>query len=102
MNIDLTRFKPGALTAETIQGFWGPQVCVRLEIKNVQTGELGAIGAACSLPHAEYFTPEEYKTECKRRVRALIIDLLSHEIDECLYIDGARACANPHPEEGTR
>lgn len=31
-------------------------------------------------------------------VRTLIINALTHEVDECLFLDGKRLCANPHPE----
>lgn len=34
----------------------------------------------------------------KAQIRATIAEVILHELDECLYIDGERLCAEPHPE----
>lgn len=34
----------------------------------------------------------------KENVRAAIIAAFTHELDECLWIDGERAASDPHPE----
>lgn len=31
-------------------------------------------------------------------IRRQLLQMLEHELDECLYIDGKRLCENPHPE----
>lgn len=31
-------------------------------------------------------------------IKSEIMSALEHEVDECLYVDGVRVCADPHPE----
>ncbi|MBN1237433.1 MAG: hypothetical protein JXB36_02975 [Gammaproteobacteria bacterium] len=66
---------------------------VVLDAKDVRTGEPGpVIGTA--------YIPLQHVNERVGRIliKDMILRALVHEVDECLYIDGARLCDDPHPE----
>ena len=89
MRVDLTRFKiDEARFVEERKERFGYRVVVLLRVRAVATG----------LPEDITFTgPLRMDPENKKAaVRDLLIQAITHEIDECLYIDGERL-TDPHP-----
>ena len=66
-------------------------------VRSVETGEEGPLVQQAFV--SRYGTLAEQQTEIRTRIVHMIKSMLMHELDECLYIDGERVCAEPHPEK---
>lgn len=94
--VDMSRWHLPELRASVL---WLPDepvpiVSVFAKIRHVQTGVVGHIQRNERLSLTQFNNPRNLKAQ----IRATITELILHELDECLYIDGERLCAEPHPE----
>ncbi len=97
---DLSRWSMPFLTAHyrEAQDFAGLELTIYAKIRDVETGEPGEVLSHKLLPY-EAARHEDYLA---RFAKAEIINLLLHELDETLYVDGERLCKNPHPKQNRK
>jgi RNase P/RNase MRP subunit p29 len=94
--VDLSRWHVPKLSASVMflpdKEF--PVVRVVASIHDRDTGEPGYVVNCTSLS----WTQANNVRILKAMIHAAIAEVILHELDECLYIDGERLCADPHPE----
>jgi len=91
MDVDLSKFKIHSLKAEVTHENGDFVILGKLEVDDVyKTGSKSRIEQRLVIPD----TFEE--GVIRVAVRKVILDLLEHEIDECLFIDGTRAQEPKH------
>lgn len=78
-------------------GEWSVKVVIK--VKDVETGEDEYISQTEVLVGATVESPPR-ADQIAKTVKRLLVDLLSHEVDEMLHVDGVRAF-EPHPPEVT-
>lgn len=95
--IDLTRFSMSKLQAIVTHEAAEASVIITVvaNVKNVDTGEIGPVASKCKL----YYDESRNDERVMHRIHQAIRELLLHELDECLYINGERLCKEPHPEK---
>lgn len=94
--IDLSRWSMPKIQARVSEDFLrcALRVDVAMQVKNVETGELGPVIASQGAELELIYDEALMKKFIYHAIRSAVL----HELDECLYIDGERLCADPHPE----
>lgn len=73
------------------------QIILEATVRDVETGESGPI-ISRKLVSLDLLLPGQQVAEMiKQLVRQMLVDMLVHELNECLYVDGERVCKEPHP-----
>lgn len=91
--VDMSRWRVPEMTVYVREAFdfAGLEIVVWARIRDVETGERGEVLNRKRVSHS--VSPRELKA----MIRAAVRDLVCHEVDECLFIDGGRL-TDPHPE----
>lgn len=72
---------------------------LRATARSVETGEDGPLlqRRVISRYEMEPLNPEQKQDLLRHYIRHMLVDMLLHELDECLYLNGKRLCKEPHP-----
>jgi hypothetical protein len=90
--IDMSRFNMSRIKVDIGRPFMDFELRIAAKVKHAASGDEIDITQHTDLPL------ECSDEELKQHVRQRLIQMLTHELDECLYIDGERLCKDPHPE----